>query len=35
MQELGQIVSECSGEVDRIIDTSKGLTRNMEVFTLE
>ena len=35
MQELGQIVSECSGEVERIIDTSKGLTRNMEVFTLE
>ena len=35
MQELGQIVSECSAEVERIIDTSKGLTRNMEVFTLE
>lgn len=35
MQELGHIVSECSGEVERIIDTSKGLTRNMEVFTLE
>ena len=35
MQELGQIVSECSNEVDRIIDTSKGLTRNIDVFTLE
>lgn len=35
MQELGQIVSECSAEVERIIDTLKGLTRNMEVFTLE
>ncbi len=35
MQELGQIVSECSAEVERIIDTSKGLTRNREVFTLE
>lgn len=35
MQELGQIVTECSNEVDRIIDTSKGLTRNIDVFTLE
>lgn len=34
MQELSRIVSECSGEVDRIIDTSKGLAQNMEVFTV-
>ena len=35
MQELGQIVNECSGEVDKIVDTSKGLSQNIEVFTLE
>lgn len=35
MQELSQIVLECSGEVDKIINTSKGLSRNIEVFTLE
>lgn len=34
MQELRQIVSECSGEVDRILDTSKGLAKNIDVFTL-
>ena len=35
MQEIRQIVSECSGEVDKIVDTSKGLAQNIEVFTLE
>ncbi len=35
MQELRQIVSECSEEVDRIITMSKGLSQNIEVFTLE
>lgn len=35
MQEIRQIVSECSGEVDRIVDTSKGLAQNIEVFTLQ
>lgn len=35
MQELSQIVSECSGEVDKIINTSKGLSQNIEVFKLE
>ncbi len=35
MQELSHIVSECSGEVDRIITMSKGLSQNIEVFTLE
>lgn len=35
MQELRHIVSECSGEVDRIITMSKGLSQNIEVFTLE
>lgn len=35
MQELSQIVSGCSREVDGIIDTSKGLARNIEVFTLD
>lgn len=35
MQEIRQIVSECSGEVDRIVNTSKGLAQNIEVFTLE
>lgn len=35
MQELGQIVNECRGEVDKIVDTSKGLSQNIEVFTLE
>ena len=35
MQEIRQIVSECSGEVDGIVNTSKGLAQNIEVFTLE
>lgn len=35
MQELRHIVSECSGEIDRIITMSKGLSQNIEVFTLE
>lgn len=35
MQEIRQIVSECSGEVDRIVNTSKGLAQNIGVFTLE
>lgn len=35
MQEIRQIVSECSGQVDKIINTSKGLSQNIEVFTLE
>lgn len=35
MQELSQIVTECSGEVDGIISTSKGLSKNIGVFTLE
>lgn len=35
MQELRHIVSECSGEVERIITMSKGLSQNIEVFTLE
>lgn len=35
MQELRHIVSECSGEVDRIITMSKGLSQNIEVFTLD
>lgn len=35
MQELRHIVSDCSGEVDRIITMSKGLSQNIEVFTLE
>ncbi|MDE7275042.1 MAG: methyl-accepting chemotaxis protein [Lachnospiraceae bacterium] len=34
MQELSYIVSECSGEVDRIMNTSKGLAQNIEVFRL-
>lgn len=34
MQELSQIVLECSGAVDRIINTSKGLAQNIEVFQL-
>ena len=35
MQELRHIVSDCSGEVDRIITMSKGLSQNIEVFTLD
>lgn len=35
MQEIRQIVSECSGEVDGIVNTSKGLAQNIEVFRLE
>ncbi len=35
MQEIRQIVSECSGEVDRILNTSQGLAQNIEVFTLQ
>ena len=35
MQEIRQIVSECSGQVDKIINTSKGLAQNIKVFTLE
>lgn len=35
MQEIRQIVSECSGQVDKIINTSKGLSQNIEVFTLD
>lgn len=35
MQEIRQIVSECSGEVDRILSTSQGLAQNIEVFTLQ
>lgn len=35
MQELRQIVTECSGEVERIIDTSGGLAKNIAVFRLE
>lgn len=35
MQEIRQIVSECSGQVDKIINTSKGLSQNIEVFTLQ
>jgi len=35
MQELRHIVSECSGEVERIITMSKGLSQNIEVFTLD
>ncbi|MDE7028978.1 MAG: methyl-accepting chemotaxis protein [Lachnospiraceae bacterium] len=34
MQELSHIVTECSAEVDKIVDTSKGLAQNIEVFTL-
>ena len=34
MQVIRHIVSECSGQVDRIIGTSKGLSQNIEVFTL-
>lgn len=34
MQELSYIVSECRGEVDRIVNTSKGLAQNIEVFQL-
>jgi len=34
MQEISQIVSDCSEEVDKIINTSKGLSQNIEVFTL-
>lgn len=34
MQELRQIVSECSSEVDRIINTSRGLADNIGAFTL-
>lgn len=32
MMELRHIVAECSGEVDKILDTSKGLSGDMEVF---
>lgn len=35
MQELRYIVSDCSGEVNRIITMSKGLSQNIEVFTLD
>lgn len=35
MQELRKIVSVCSSEVDRIIETSKGLAENISVFVLE
>lgn len=35
MQEIRQVVAECSGEVDRIVDTSNGLAQNIEVFRLE
>ena len=35
MQELRHIVSDCSGEVDRIITMSKGPSQNIEVFTLD
>ena len=33
MQELRQIVSKCSSEVDSILQTSKGLADNIGVFT--
>lgn len=35
MQELRQIVTECSGEVDRIVHTSGVLAQNIAVFQLE
>lgn len=35
MQELRKIVNVCSTEVDRIIETSKGLSENVSIFTLE
>jgi len=35
MQELRHIVSECSQEVDHIMNTSKGLADNIGVFTIE
>lgn len=35
MQELRYIVSDCSGEVNRITTMSKGLSQNIEVFTLD
>lgn len=34
MQELRQIVAECTPQVEKIIDTSKGLAENISVFTL-
>lgn len=34
MMQLRQIVSECSNEVDKIVDTSKGLANNIEVFNI-
>lgn len=34
MQELRQLVAECSPEVDKIIDTSKGLAENISVFKI-
>lgn len=35
MQELRKIVNVCSLEVDKIMETSKGLAENVSVFTLE
>ncbi|MDE7417194.1 MAG: methyl-accepting chemotaxis protein [Lachnospiraceae bacterium] len=35
MQVIRHIVSDCSGQVDKIINTSKGLAQNIEVFTLQ
>lgn len=34
MQELRQIVTECSNEVDRIVHTSSGLAENVKVFQI-
>ena len=34
MEELRQIVAECTPQVEKIIDTSKGLAENISVFTL-
>lgn len=35
MQELRHIVVECNTEIDTIMKTSKGLSENIEVFTVE
>jgi hypothetical protein len=34
MQELRQNVNDCTSEVGRILDTSKGLSENIDVFEI-